>query len=83
MLRGAGSARRTSARTLAALAADARAELRDAGCRARAIEIEAELDLRYEGQSFELRVPIGGPGADPALVFHARHRVTFRLDGQP
>lgn len=42
----------------------------ETGHDAREIEIEAALDLRYAGQSFELRVPFQ---KHPARAFHARH----------
>jgi N-methylhydantoinase A len=57
-------------RRLAQLARDARDELIESGHRSRDIEIEAALDLRYAGQSFEIRLP---DSSDPARVFHARH----------
>ncbi len=65
------------ARMLKALAKDARDELVDAGCATRAIEFEYELDLRYEGQSFELRVPVEDARRDAAADFHARHRELY------
>jgi N-methylhydantoinase A len=55
---------------LANLERSARSALRAAGVPARAITCEAALDLRYEGQSFELRVPATGA---PETAFHAAH----------
>jgi N-methylhydantoinase A len=61
-------------RKLAQLAHEARAELIEIGHRARDIEIEAALDLRYSGQSFEIRLP---DSSDPARDFHARHAALY------
>lgn len=52
------------------LADQGRASLREAGHAARSIAVEHHLDLRYQGQSFELRL---GEGGDPAAAFHAAH----------
>ncbi len=57
-------------RELHALAARAREELQASGVPARAIRIERALDLRYVGQSFEIRV---ADGRDPAAAFHRAH----------
>jgi N-methylhydantoinase A len=67
-------------RVFARLARAAVGDLRDAGHAARSIDVVAELDLRYEGQSFELRLP-DTPGGDeiPRLVetFHCRHEELY------
>jgi N-methylhydantoinase A len=55
---------------LAALAEDAERELLAQGLARRALRIETALDLRYAGQSFELRVP---DGPDPAREFQRAH----------
>ena len=62
--------RRERARVLRELAARARDELLDAGVARRSIALESGLDLRYRGQSFEIRVP---ECADPAAAFHRAH----------
>ncbi len=59
------------------LAAGARASLVDAGHRAGAVRFEHALDLRYRGQSFEIRVPDGTGGADPEAAFHAAHEKLY------
>jgi len=61
-------------RALAELAALGKAELREAGHAAQRIEFESSLDLRYEGQSYEIRVP---EGADPARAFAAQHKALY------
>ncbi|MCA8980751.1 MAG: hydantoinase/oxoprolinase family protein, partial [Planctomycetes bacterium] len=65
---------------LAELARAARDELTAAGHAARRIEYEYGLDLRYEGQSFELTLPETGRALEED--FHARHaaRYGWRLD---
>ena len=66
----------------AELERDARAELADEGVPAHEIVCERELDLRYRGQSFELRV---SEGDDPAGAFEAVHErlYGYRLEGAP
>ncbi|HEX6884018.1 MAG TPA: hydantoinase/oxoprolinase family protein [Planctomycetota bacterium] len=70
---------------LAALARAARAELRDGlprgGAGRAALRVTATLDLRYQGQSFELRVP---DGPDPAAAFERLHRrlYGYALEGR-
>lgn len=53
------------------LIATGRGQLREAGHAARSIEIELVLDLRYQGQSYELSVP---ESRNPAAAFEAMHR---------
>lgn len=60
---------------LRALERDALRELAETGTRPADVECEASLDLRYEGQSFELRVPL--QGGDPHKRFAARHRELY------
>lgn len=55
---------------LAALRARAERELQAQGAARRFLACEASLDLRYRGQSFELRVP---DGPDPATAFERAH----------
>lgn len=66
-----------SARELAALRASlersAHAELLDEGVSAASIELESFLELRYEGQSFELRLAAARTQAATARAFHRRH----------
>lgn len=64
----------------AELARAAREELIAAGHPARRIDFEYGLDLRYEGQSFELTLPETGRALE--ADFHARHeaRYGWRLD---
>ena len=64
----------------ARLAAEGRGALRDAGHAARSIEVVLELDLRYAGQSFELRVADearGRAGRRLAESFHRRHEELY------
>ncbi len=63
------------------LAHAGRSSLVEAGHPARAVAFEHGLDLRYAGQSFELRVP---EGEDVAGAFHAVHerRYGYRLEGR-
>jgi len=56
------------------LARKGREELLAAGYRARAIEYEYNLDLRYRGQSFELALP---DCRDPRAAFQARHKQRY------
>ncbi len=77
-LSGAGPADRR--RAFARLSRSARRELRDTGFAARAIEVVTELDLRYAGQSFELRVPdtaAGRPTERIAEAFHRGHEALY------
>ena len=57
-------------KALAALDREGRASLREAGYRAADVRYEHHLDLRYQGQSFELRVPDGPRAAE---TFHDAH----------
>jgi len=56
-----------------ALLADVRAELLAEGVPEHELEVEAQVDARYRGQSFELRVSAGGPTADWADALHEAH----------
>ena len=58
-----------------------RTSLRKAGYRAKDVEFEHLLDLRYRGQSFELRLP---DGPDPEAAFHAAHErlYGYRLEAR-
>jgi len=58
-----------------ALEREALRELAESGQRRSGAECEASLDLRYEGQSFELRVPL--LGGDLRTRFAARHRELY------
>jgi N-methylhydantoinase A len=49
----------------------ARRGIREEGVPPGRIRVERELEMRYRGQSYELRVPWGD---DPAAAFHRRHR---------
>ncbi len=62
--------RRARRAILGELAERGKAELVAAGHGARAVRHHFALDLRYAGQSFELRVP---ESADPAAAFHQAH----------
>jgi N-methylhydantoinase A len=64
------------------LASEARARLVAAGAAARTVRVEGFLDLRYAGQSFEIRVPAA---RDPAAEFARRHEhyYGYRLDDRP
>ncbi len=64
--------RRRAARELVAAARD---ELRAEGHPARAVEVEVELDLRYAGQAYELRLPDTGAAAE--ADFHRRHAALY------
>jgi len=68
-----GPAERRAA--LQRLAAEGRAQLVDEGFGAREVEIEASLELRYAGQSFEIAIgdSIALGARDPARAFHAEH----------
>jgi len=57
-----------------ALAGEAQRELQEAGAREGTIRMEHALELRYRGQSFELRVP---DRPDSAERFHATHERLF------
>ena len=59
---------------LAGLERRARAELRAAGVARAAVRCEASLDLRYQGQSSELRLP---ESADPAAAFRSAHHALY------
>jgi N-methylhydantoinase A len=65
---------RRRARLFAELVERARDELRSERVAARSIALELSLDLRYQGQSFELRVP---EGRDPERAFHRAHRALY------
>lgn len=58
----------------AELAEQGRAELVAAGLPASRVRAERSLDLRYQGQSFELRVP---DARDPEAAFHAAHEQLY------
>ncbi len=62
--------RRARKQRLSALVARARRELAAEGAAARTIRCQATLDLRYRGQSFELRLP---DSTEPAAAFHRAH----------
>jgi N-methylhydantoinase A len=49
-------------------------ELAEEGIREDRITLERYLDMRYEGQSFEIIVPFGD---DPVEAFHAAHEKTY------
>lgn len=66
---------RRRAREFAALTKSARAELAESNVAPHAMRVECALDLRYSGQSFELRVP--EDGSDPAARFETRHRELY------
>jgi len=59
----------------AQLARDVKTELTGAGYAAKRIEYEYGLDLRYEGQSFELTLPETGSALE--ADFHARHEERY------
>lgn len=67
-----GARRRRAA--LSGLARRGKEELVEVGHSARSIRQEASLDLRYRGQSFELRVE---EGPDPAARFHRLHEQRY------
>ncbi len=54
-----------------------RAELLEQALSAREIESETFLELRYEGQSFELRLAPGRTPQATARAFHRRHRELY------
>ena len=56
------------------LVEELRQRFREAGARLKDLTVLASLDLRYQGQSFELEVP---EGADPVAAFHDEHRRRF------
>ncbi len=62
-----------------------RAELREQSPAARAIENETYFELRYEGQSFELRLAPGRDARATERAFHRRHRELYgyALDDTP
>ena len=64
------------------LAERARAELVAAGTSRRSIRVEHALELRYKGQSYEVRVP---ESARPEAAFHAMHERLYgtRLEDRP
>jgi N-methylhydantoinase A len=64
-------------RQLRELAQAVRRDLVESGCDPRSIECELALDLRYAGQSFELRVAADRAARDPAGAFHARHEELY------
>lgn len=59
-----------------------RDELREEGHPPRSIDLERMLDLRYQGQSFEIRIAEGPRAAER---FHAEHerRYGYRLEDRP
>lgn len=60
---------------LAALEAQGRRVLDEEGVSGE-LRVSRALDLRYEGQSYEITVPIT-PGTDPRAAFHAAHARAF------
>jgi N-methylhydantoinase A len=58
-------------RRLAPLRARARRDLRAEGAAPGRVEIRALVDVRYRGQSYEIRLPMGN---DYARAFHTAHR---------
>jgi len=54
-----------------------RAPERAEGVPEASIEVEAQVDLRYLGQSFELRVPAEGPSDSWAQAFHTSHEQRY------
>jgi N-methylhydantoinase A len=50
----------------------AREEMREEGVPAGRLDLQRRLDLRYEGQSYEITVPFGGD-VDPVARFHDEH----------
>jgi N-methylhydantoinase A len=69
-----GAGARVLARHVQRLAARARRELRAEGAAAGRVALATTLDVRYRGQSYELRVPLS-----PAYraAFHAAHRSLY------
>jgi len=69
-----------------ALEAEAVERLEEDGIPRDRIRLQREADLRYAGQSMEVRVPAGGGAIDRGFVealidaFHAAHRRTFGYD---
>jgi N-methylhydantoinase A len=64
----------------AALEDQARATMAAEGIPAAAVHLEREADLRYTGQLWSIRVPVDGPGVDPAAVraaFEAEYQRLF------
>jgi len=72
--------------TYAGLAARAHDALTAQGFTAGAGRLNRSADLRYYGQAFEVRVPVGAGPAGPALAeaaaasFHAAHRALYGYD---
>jgi N-methylhydantoinase A len=72
--------------TYAALAERARGALTTQGFAADSHRLVRSADLRYYGQAFEVRVPVGAGPLDPALAeaaaadFHAAHRALYGYD---
>lgn len=62
---------------LGELEAQGRQEILDEGTPEAAIGIEPFVDLRYAGQSYELRVPYSGDLDATILAFHEMHKVRF------
>lgn len=73
------------ARVQRELERSAREELADDGHARAALELESFLELRYEGQSFELRLPSARDKDAAARAFHRRHRALYgyALDDTP
>lgn len=70
----AGNDPRAVGRALDELERDGLGVLQDEGCPASAVQIFRSVDVRYAGQSYEIRVPWG----ERALAdFHERHRALF------
>ncbi|MFW6192205.1 MAG: hydantoinase/oxoprolinase family protein [Gemmatimonadota bacterium] len=54
----------------------AREEMREEGVPDERVVLHRRLDLRYEGQSYEITVPFG-EGVDPVARFHDEHASTY------
>lgn len=65
------------ARVRRGLERSAREELQHDGHALASLEIESFLELRYEGQSFELRLPAARDKEAAARAFHRRHRALY------
>lgn len=64
------------AEAFAPLVERAREELREEGVPAERVVVHRRLDLRYEGQSYEITVPFG-EDVDPVARFHDEHATTY------
>ena len=70
-LSGERLARGNIARALAPLAKQARKDLAAEGFRGSRVELHEAVSMRYQGQSYELEIPLGG---DLEEAFHEAHR---------